>query len=292
MAISPFSGQSDARQPDVPFDIRGWSVVTLVDDQVVGKVHDLLLDERGTPRYLDVDLGRLRKHVLLPVGQARADRTRRLVWVPGLSQEQFDEIPAYHHDLGRVDRDYESALVAAYVSAYSGEDSRPRPSYAGTVYGPSELEDRVRVGLPPLEALSRMQDYEVASDDPDPRGWPVRLRDGTTIGTVDDLVVDTRAMKVRYLICLTDGETVDLSSPPERILVPIGYARLDEDDRSIRLDLPSERMLDELPSYEPGEIESLLEANERLSDGGAPIDDGFYDDPRFNPRTLFGGDEP
>lgn len=291
MAIRPLSASPDDVLPVVPFDLRGWSVVTLVDDQVVGKVHDLLLDEHGTPRYLDVDLGRLRKHVLLPVGQARADRSRRLVWVPGLSQSQFDEIPAYHHDLARVDRGYESALVAAYVSAYAGGDSRPRPPYAGAVYGPSELEDHLRAERPPLEPLSRMEGYDVARDDPDPRGWPIRLTDGTTIGTVDDLVVDTRALKVRYLVCLAGGETFDLSTPPDRILVPIGYARLDEDDRSIRLDLPSERLLAEMPTYDPDELASLLDADARLNDGGTPIDDGFYDDPRFDPRTLFGADE-
>ncbi|HJX29551.1 MAG TPA: PRC-barrel domain-containing protein [Thermoanaerobaculia bacterium] len=41
--------------------------------------------------------------------------------------------------------------------------------------------------------------YKVAEGDPDVRGWDVMDRDGNRIGEVDDLLVDTRALKVRYL---------------------------------------------------------------------------------------------
>lgn len=41
--------------------------------------------------------------------------------------------------------------------------------------------------------------YKVADGDPDVRGWEVIGSDGRRIGEVDDLLVDTAAMKVRYL---------------------------------------------------------------------------------------------
>jgi uncharacterized protein (TIGR02271 family) len=42
-------------------------------------------------------------------------------------------------------------------------------------------------------------DFDVAEDDIDIRGWRVVDADGTDLGKVDDLIVDTDARKVRYL---------------------------------------------------------------------------------------------
>lgn len=47
--------------------------------------------------------------------------------------------------------------------------------------------------------LSQLTDYQVAEGDPDVRGWEVVAADGARLGTVDDLLVDTAQMKVRYL---------------------------------------------------------------------------------------------
>lgn len=51
-----------------------------------------------------------------------------------------------------------------------------------------------------LKRLSELDDYKVESSDPDPRGWTVHTADGRNVGVVDDLVVDTSAMKVRHLL--------------------------------------------------------------------------------------------
>lgn len=48
----------------------------------------------------------------------------------------------------------------------------------------------------PLRDLSR---YKVADGDADVRGWDVFDRDGTRVGTVDELLVDPAAEAVRYL---------------------------------------------------------------------------------------------
>jgi uncharacterized protein (TIGR02271 family) len=51
-----------------------------------------------------------------------------------------------------------------------------------------------------LQPISDLSNYKVEEGDIDPRGWTVVGNDGNRIGTVDDLIVDTRAMKVRYLV--------------------------------------------------------------------------------------------
>src|SRR5688572_3050860 len=55
------------------------------------------------------------------------------------------------------------------------------------------LEDHMR-------PISDLSNYKVEEGDIDPRGWTVVGNDGNRIGTVEDLIVDTRAMKVRYLV--------------------------------------------------------------------------------------------
>lgn len=52
---------------------------------------------------------------------------------------------------------------------------------------------------PRVAALRNLRGYKVAEGDPDVRGWEVAGGDGLRIGTVNDLLVDTVAGKVRYL---------------------------------------------------------------------------------------------
>lgn len=52
---------------------------------------------------------------------------------------------------------------------------------------------------PSVTPLSRLHNYRISEGDPDVRGWEVFGADGRQIGTVDDLLVDTEALRVRYL---------------------------------------------------------------------------------------------
>jgi PRC-barrel domain len=52
---------------------------------------------------------------------------------------------------------------------------------------------------PRIAALRNLRGYKVAEGDPDVRGWEVAGGDNLRIGTVNDLLVDTVAGKVRYL---------------------------------------------------------------------------------------------
>jgi uncharacterized protein (TIGR02271 family) len=56
-----------------------------------------------------------------------------------------------------------------------------------------------------MKPMSELPDYKVEPGDPDPRGWTVTTNDGRTVGRVEDLVIDTSAMKVRYLIVAPSG---------------------------------------------------------------------------------------
>src|SRR3954469_12541019 len=84
-----------------------------------------------------------------------------------------------------------------------------------------------------LRPLSELGSYTIEKGDQDPRGWTVVTGQGTRIGEVEDLIVDTQAMKVRYLVVdleddgvaagddrtvLLDTENVQLSDGAREVL--------------------------------------------------------------------------
>jgi uncharacterized protein (TIGR02271 family) len=132
----------------------------------------------------------------------------------------------------------------------------------------------------------------VGDDNPDVRGWAVRGNDGAILGTVRDLLIDRKAMKVRYLDVALDRE---LFQADRRALIPVGVTRIDDDADVVRADLSVES-LRSVPAYEghgiTREYESALDASYGGSAAGAAgatrSEESFYDDERYDERGLFG----
>ena len=110
--------------------------------------------------------------------------------------------------------------------------------------------DRTADRIVPLDQLD---DFKVADGDPDVRGWDVLTSDGRRVGEVDNLLVDRTAMKVRYLDVDLDGDLIE-GDRDRHILVPIGYARLDEDDDRIFVDGLTSATLNQIPAYNAGSL--------------------------------------
>ncbi len=87
---------------------------------------------------------------------------------------------------------------------------------------------------PRLVHLDDMDDLQVADGDPDIRGWDVRTSSGEKIGKVKDLIVDTGLMKVRYIEASIDKEVLN-ASDDRHVLIPIGSARLDDNEDDVFL---------------------------------------------------------
>lgn len=90
-----------------------------------------------------------------------------------------------------------------------------------------------------LGRLNDLDEYKVADGYPDPRGWDVKTSDGRKVGKVDDLIVDTEAMRVRYVSVEVDrslGELArDAATPGDQgaadgthTLIPVGSVQLDD----------------------------------------------------------------
>jgi photosynthetic reaction center H subunit len=109
--------------------------------------------------------------------------------------------------------------------------------------------------LPRVAALSKIDDdFDVAEGTPDPRGWTVRDASGTDIGKVHDLIVDTVAMRTRYLDIELDKKALHLDKDRD-VLVPVGQARLDDDDDRVILTSMAASRIALLPEYTHGDID-------------------------------------
>lgn len=129
--------------------------------------------------------------------------------------------------------------------------------------------------------LDELDDFKVADGDPDVRGWDVLSADGRKIGEVENLLIDTAAMKVRYLEVDVDRDVLD-TSEERHILVPIGYARLDEDDDQVRVDSLNSTDVVGLPEYRRESFTPEYETSVRQK-----FDAGFT--PTGTETDLYGG---
>lgn len=99
-----------------------------------------------------------------------------------------------------------------------------------------------------LNRLSDLSDYEVADGDPDVRGWPVFTNNGIKFGEVEELIVDTDRMKVRYLDIDVDKEMEGVAED-HHLLIPIGAASVDEKDDQVFIKTIETSTLLKCPPY-------------------------------------------
>jgi PRC-barrel domain protein len=140
--------------------------------------------------------------------------------------------------------------------------------------------------------------FELPKDEPDPRGWDVRSADGTKLGKVEDLLVDTAERRIRY-IEVALAKDIAKGFARDYALVPIGQARLDDDDDDVIVELSSTDLAS-LPRYDRTHLsrdyESSLKSwvRERKRDIRADVRDatldrdlGFYSSPEYDDRRFF-----
>lgn len=157
------------------------------------------------------------------------------------------------------------------------------------------MQDR---SSPRVARLDELDNYEVADHDPDIRGWDVISADGRKIGKVDDLFVDTAAMKVRYIGVDVDS-SLSAGDRNSRILVPVGHARLHESDDNVQLSGVKADRIIAVPQY-TGTLDREYETSLStwFTDTGAPPVTGaattagserdFYDRDDYNEDRMYG----
>ena len=95
-------------------DIKNFTVYNYDNDKI-GSVKDILVDETGRFRYLVIDTGFwiFGKKVLLPVGRANINYSQERIYANGLTKEQAENLPEYDEDM-TIDYDYEERVRKVY----------------------------------------------------------------------------------------------------------------------------------------------------------------------------------
>lgn len=116
-----------------------------------------------------------------------------------------------------------------------------------------------------LQELDR-SDFEVIKDEPDIRGWDVKLAGGQTVGEVEELILDAQEKKVRYMV-VDLHEVKDIDLMERKVLIPIGLAELDKDEDEVLIPRVAPLQLMNLPEYDADQLTPEMERQVCLSLG-------------------------
>lgn len=205
-------------------DLRSFEVRSRGSSKRLGTVHDALVDDEGRTRYLCVAEPGSDRHVLLPAGEADADRDESIVWVA--HDDLVGSLPDWSHAAAAPDEELERRIEAQCDAAYDGDRWHDRAEYRGGSWSAGTGD----AATGKLERLDSWSEYTVARDDPDPRGWAVSGGDGRMLGTVDTLIGDTGSMRVVYLAVKVIH---DVDPAGRTVLIPAGVVDLDVDRRRV-----------------------------------------------------------
>ncbi|MGH7464189.1 MAG: hypothetical protein ACREK1_03375, partial [Longimicrobiales bacterium] len=168
--------------------------------------------DTGLLRYVDLELETLDRHVLVPIGHARVHEGQReepCIRLRAALLEQLEQVPPFATDVDHIDDPFERALLEAYGRTFHGERYYAHPAYdhSGIYVGEHPIVSGDAAEAEPLSRLSYLSGWRVASGEPDIRGWPLQLAgDGSRLEVID-LIIDTAAERVRYVVVPTPDET-------------------------------------------------------------------------------------
>jgi hypothetical protein len=100
-----------------------------------------------------------------------------------------------------------------------------------------------------VKALGK-SNFEIEAGDSDIRGWTVKNEQGNILGEVDDLLFDTHARRVLYIVLDMDGNELNLKD--RKVLVPIEVADLHEGYKNVILPGVMANELAAIPTNEKG----------------------------------------
>ena len=99
--------------------------------------------------------------------------------------------------------------------------------------------------------------FEIVKGEPEIRGWDVRYKNGEKIGSVEELILDTKAQKIRYMV--VDLDENELRLEHRKVFIPIGFAELDNQHDDVLIPNVSVDQLCRLPDYKRNSLTPDLE---------------------------------
>lgn len=136
-------------------------------------------------------------------------------------------------------------------------------------------------------------DFEIADGQSDIRKWDVKDEVGNKLGKVTELLFDEQKRKVRYLILDTDDNYTKAEA--RKIAVPIGIAKVHEQDDEVTLPGIKGSQLEALPLYENADmsldrqylIRSIIDERFPIPETIPATDDAFFEHSTFNEQGMY-----
>jgi uncharacterized protein (TIGR02271 family) len=212
-------------------NIKNYDVYSSVNQEKIGTVKNIMVDETGRIRYLVVDTGFwvFGKQVLLPVGRTRIDDNARRVYAVGFTKEQAENLPEFSEEL-RIDRDYEERVSNVYRTE-PVESSAPLPSSASLeASAPVTLPSEAMTYAPPVpgdnynynQVNATQDDRDTYSYDRQPSLYDMNDRDHQTLKLYEErLVANKHRMKAAEV---TVGKHVETETA--RVAIPVEKERV------------------------------------------------------------------
>jgi uncharacterized protein (TIGR02271 family) len=259
-------------------DIKKFTVYT-DNEERIGGVYDVLVDEAGRFRYLVVNTGFLGigKKVLLPIGLANIDYDRDRVFVPGFTKEQGKNLPEYDDNM-TVDYDYEERVrnsfrgtgaVAGGAAAAAATSSYDRNSYNydrhdSNLFGMgnggrqsfNQYQERLMANRSKFKQAGSASDkslYKLGDLYPDYKndifggrdikGDAVYSDTDERIGTIYDILVDGGG-SFRYFVVNTGFLGIG-----KKLLMPVGRTRIDAEHNRVYASGFTKQQAESLPEY-------------------------------------------
>ena len=144
----------------------------------------------------------------------------------------------------------------------------------------------------------RGSDFEIAKHQPDIKGWEVRNSTGHLIGKVQELIFDSLAHKVRYMV-VNIADSKELQLEKRTVLVPIGLAILQPKDDDVILEDVTPFQLRALPKYHKDDLGAKAERaivevfgkkstkTEVQEDEDDEVESDFYNNDYFNEDNMY-----
>lgn len=140
-----------------------------------------------------------------------------------------------------------------------------------------------------LFRMEELEDYKIADNEPDVRGWDIVDYQKEKIGVVKELIVDIDKEKVRYLDIIATQE-LSLSGGDRHFIVPIGVAQIDETENRVVVREIDKTTLMSIPNYTGNAVTRDYEFDvvERLRGDRTNIfEDQFYDNEFYNEENFY-----
>ena len=140
-----------------------------------------------------------------------------------------------------------------------------------------------------LFRMDELDDYKLADNEPDVRGWDIVDYQKEKIGVVKELIVDIQKEKVRYLDVVATPD-LSLSGGDRHFIIPIGVAQIDQNENRVIVRDIDKTTLASIPNYTGTAVTRDYEFDvvERLRGDRTNIfEDRFYDNEYYNEEHFY-----